>query len=434
MIGRHGEKIAIFFASLSLALALIPCARASGELVLARAEIPLDGPWKFRIGDDPRWVDPHWDDGRWETVDLTPAPGAHDPDVGLEGYVPGWMERGHADVYGFAWYRQRLRWRLAEGGRLVLIGPAYVEDAYEVYWNGKRVGGVGDFSRDEPRVIATRPTLMRLPAQGRSGEATIAIRVYFSPAMPRGGDAGGIHIAPILAEETAGQARYAAQWTKTFAGYVVDAVEPALMLLLALYAVSIRRFAPRDKFYLPLAAALAATAALRANQAVFFWGSFEDIGQFTIAKYTVLEPLILLLWSCAWNRWSGAPARWIARLACLLAVLAAIGGSLGESGTMLRAAARLAFLLPLGMAAWALVRHGPIRFLAFVSLASIATGLYAEELSAIGVQGIWFPFGVGVSRTQYAYAVLIPALALLCHLRSAPKRNAHTQPNDPAAA
>ena len=27
--------------------------------------------------------------------------------------------------------------------------------------------------------------------------------------------------------------------------------------------------------------------------------------------------------------------------------------------------------------------------------------------------GIWFPFGIGVSRTQYAYAIAIPLLALL---------------------
>jgi hypothetical protein len=29
------------------------------------------------------------------------------------------------------------------------------------------------------------------------------------------------------------------------------------------------------------------------------------------------------------------------------------------------------------------------------------------------VPGIWFPFGIGVSRSQYIYAIVIPLLALL---------------------
>jgi hypothetical protein len=29
------------------------------------------------------------------------------------------------------------------------------------------------------------------------------------------------------------------------------------------------------------------------------------------------------------------------------------------------------------------------------------------------VPGIWFPFGIGVSRTQYLYAIVIPLLAIL---------------------
>jgi hypothetical protein len=34
-------------------------------------------------------------------------------------------------------------------------------------------------------------------------------------------------------------------------------------------------------------------------------------------------------------------------------------------------------------------------------------------LDPIGVPGIWFPFGIGVSRTQYIYAIAIPLLAVL---------------------
>ena len=55
-----------------------------------------------------------------------------------------------------------------------------------------------------------------------------------------------------------------------------------------------------------------------------------------------------------------------------------------------------------------------MRILALVTLASIVAGLFGGELlDTIGVPGIWFPFGIGVSRTQYVYAIVIPLLALL---------------------
>jgi hypothetical protein len=37
--------------------------------------------------------------------------------------------------------------------------------------------------------------------------------------------------------------------------------------------------------------------------------------------------------------------------------------------------------------------------------------------------GIWFPFGVGVSRTQFALAFAIPLLAAFLHLRASPTRS-----------
>jgi hypothetical protein len=38
----------------------------------------------------------------------------------------------------------------------------------------------------------------------------------------------------------------------------------------------------------------------------------------------------------------------------------------------------------------------------------------------IGVPDIWFPFGIGVSRTQYVYAIAIPLLAFLIVRERAP--------------
>jgi len=55
-----------------------------------------------------------------------------------------------------------------------------------------------------------------------------------------------------------------------------------------------------------------------------------------------------------------------------------------------------------------------MRILAFVTLASIVAALFGGELlDPLGVPGIWFPFNIGVSRTQYVYAIGIPLLAVL---------------------
>jgi hypothetical protein len=61
-----------------------------------------------------------------------------------------------------------------------------------------------------------------------------------------------------------------------------------------------------------------------------------------------------------------------------------------------------------------IVHSGAMRILALVTLASIMAALFGGELlDPIGVPGIWFPFAIGVSRTQYVYATAIPLLAFL---------------------
>jgi hypothetical protein len=55
-----------------------------------------------------------------------------------------------------------------------------------------------------------------------------------------------------------------------------------------------------------------------------------------------------------------------------------------------------------------------MRILAIINLALITVAFFGGELlDPIGVPGIWFPFGIGVSRTQYLYAILVPLLASL---------------------
>lgn len=413
-------------ALLGIALAIFAMQPASAatqspvEVTLARAEAPLNGPWAFRLGNDPRWALAQFDDRGWERVDLTPPPGAHDGDVGLPGYVPGWTARGHAGAWGHGWYRLHVRWNA--GSAPVLIAPTLVDGAYEIYWNGKRIGGIGDFAATPPRVFGVRPKLFRLGDAGPAGDGVLAIHVYLPKEVVGDPEAGGIHVAPILAEPMTGAALHLAQWWQTFWGYVADLVEPLALFGIALFALSLWRFSPDDRF-LPLAAAAAsAIAASRINQPLFYWTEAESLRTLIVARYVVFNPLAIVLWVIACNRLAGWSDRRIDAAACLFGIVAGIAAVPGVGAELVQSIARAGLLALFCWAIVGVVRAGRLRPLALATMIVMAVALFAAELSAIGIPGIWFPFGVGVSRTQFALALAIPLLAAFVHIRVSPAR------------
>jgi len=403
---------------LALVLHCPPSAQAATDVRLASAEVSLTGPWQFSFGNDPQWASPQFDDSSWERIDLTPLAGAHDGDVGLSNYVPGWTARGHSGRWGHAWYRMRVHWSVPEGAQPVLIGPTLVDDAYEIFWNGKKIGGVGDFSADPPRAFSTHPGLYKLPESASSGDAVVAIHVYLQQSNVNASEAGGMHVAPILAESNAGNARLLAQWWQTFWGYVVEVVEPVFLVALALYALPLRSTCLPDRFWTRVALALISIALLRFNQAVSAWTEIESLKTYEVVRSVVLGPLTLGTWVIAWNGWVAPPDRRIDLFAMVLAVLAAIAALVGQHFEIVRVASRLALLALFAWAAWNIVRHGRERTLALITMFTTGIAMFAEEINTIGVPGIWFPFGVGVSRSQYALSVAIPLLAILFHFRA----------------
>jgi hypothetical protein len=178
----------------------ITSASAAERVTLGRSVILLTGPWRFHTGDDPGWKSSSFDDSSWESVDLTPAPGAHDSDVGLDNYVAGWSGRGHKGYRGFAWYRLKIEAVAPQDESFAIVGPADVDSVYQIYFNGRLIGGDGDFSGTPPSVISIQPHLFALPradwidSNGGYG-GVLAIRVWCRAAAPP--DGGGIHIAPF---------------------------------------------------------------------------------------------------------------------------------------------------------------------------------------------------------------------------------------------
>jgi hypothetical protein len=275
------------------------------KIILGRSYVHLNGPWKFHLGDNPSWADPELDDSKWESVDLTAPPGAHDSDVGLTGYVPGWGARGHAGYTGYAWYRLHIAVDNPDQFALSLAGPPAVDSAYQVFLNGALLGSAGStFSGPTPSVVSIQPRIFAVPPDllvtNRSGGDLIAFRVWMGPWDLDDPAAGGIHIAPALGQADAIEMLHQMQWLQTIRGYMAEVVEATVFVLLALIALSLS-FRRHGDPYHGIVAALVLTALYRANQAVFFWGQFETIHAFEWISIVFLYPICLAAWTLAWR-------------------------------------------------------------------------------------------------------------------------------------
>ncbi len=377
----------------------------------------LDGSWRFHIGDDPHWADANTDDDGWETVDMTARPGSHDGDVGLPDYVGGWMAHGHPGYHGYAWYRRPVTVP-AERASWDILGPTLVENGYELYWNGQRLGGSGRLGPD-PRVVGTRPLRFALPGDAAGTRGVLAVRAYMLPGNWGSADSGGMHSPPILAPRPVSDALHRVQWERTIAGYIVEVIEPIAMLALIGLAIGYQSRSGHKSFLIFASIALAVMAARRLNNAIVAWTDLMDLTTYAWLASVMWVPTIAA-WTLAWNRWRLPRWRSIDVAAVVLAAAGIIGAVI--QSTSVTSGSRLASIMLFVVIGARIARSGPMRILALVTLASIMAALFGGELlDPIGVPGIWFPFGIGVSRTQYVYAIVIPLLAFLIVRTLTPK-------------
>lgn len=406
------------------ALAIVIADLASGGRpdppTLRAAALLLDGPWRFHTGDDPRWADANADDSGWERIDMTPVPGSHDGDVGLPDYVSGWMAHGHPGYRGYAWYRRTVAVP-AGPASWDILGPSLVDHGYELYWNGRLLGGSGRLG-PAPRLVGTRPLRFALPADAAGAHGVIAVRAYMSPRSKGSATAGGMHSAPLLAPRPISDALHRTHWQRTIAGYIVDAIEPIAMVALIGLMLGRRSFSGHKGFLIFAGIALALTAARRLSNAIASWTDLEDLRAYAWMATWISAPAVAA-WALAWNRWRLPPWRMIDVAALGLAVAGTIGPAIHSSSVT--SGSRLASIALFVVIGVRIARSGPARILALVTLASIVAAVFGGELlDPMGVPGIWFPFGIGVSRTQYVYAIAVPLLAILIVRTLGPKRSA----------
>jgi hypothetical protein len=117
--------------------------------------VEVGGNWRFHTGDELAWAQPGFDDSSWEQLrgDTT------------------WGAQSHPAYVGFAWYRKKID--VETPGPLTILMPP-VDDTYELYWNGKKIGGSGKVPPDAHWDAFPHPYTFALP--GASG--VLAVRVW----------------------------------------------------------------------------------------------------------------------------------------------------------------------------------------------------------------------------------------------------------------
>ncbi|WP_348263491.1 SpoIIE family protein phosphatase [Telmatobacter sp. DSM 110680] len=157
---------------------------------LGKGAVPLDGAWQFHTGDNLAWAKPDVDDTAgqdgWEQL-TADAP---------------WGTQHHPNYDGSGWYRRRIELTTAPGAPadLALLVPA-IDDVYELYWNGERVGGLGSFG---PHIDYQNAIPAQTYGLGAIRSGVLAVRVLKVPfASNDDGTAGGFEGVPLLGSSDA---------------------------------------------------------------------------------------------------------------------------------------------------------------------------------------------------------------------------------------
>jgi hypothetical protein len=153
---------------------------------LGAATADLGGDWQFHTGDDLAWTSPTLDDSAWESIKVDHP----------------WGEQQHFNYTGYAWYRRHITIDPATDPKLDLsLLLRRVDDVYEVYWNGKKVGGLGKMPPNPVWYWSPPPQIYPL---GKATSGVLAIRVWKEvPTSFDPGTIGGLFVPPVLGSSNA---------------------------------------------------------------------------------------------------------------------------------------------------------------------------------------------------------------------------------------
>jgi hypothetical protein len=130
----------------------------------------LDAPWRFQVGDDPRWADPAFDDSAWPTVTLSQA----------------LSEQGFDSYSGYGWYRLRVQpqqlsqFSIPGNPLLDILVTGDSIGQLAVYVNGVESGHTQGMT-DNPSMYQSPPLIVHLSPAAAGGTMVLAIRTWAGP-------------------------------------------------------------------------------------------------------------------------------------------------------------------------------------------------------------------------------------------------------------
>jgi hypothetical protein len=264
-------------------------AAATSSVKLGESSIELNGPWKFRTGDNIAWAQTDFDDSSWADMDLTPQ--------------TGWTATGYKHYAGYAWYRLRVNVEGADHG-LALKMPDQVDDAYQVFVNGQEIGSFGTFTPRHVTAYSTLPEEFHLPKGIRDGTITIAIRVWMDSAtLFNSPDAGGLHGPPVIGFASVIGVLTQFDYDENARTLITGFVESMILFMALLMSLSLFWLDRQDKAYFWLA--LVCLVTLLSNTIVLSANFAAWIGQdlAVILIDVVFAPLRIGLWVIFWGYW-----------------------------------------------------------------------------------------------------------------------------------
>ena len=409
-----------------------PAPAPMSHVTVGQSVVPLYGPWKFHIGDNPQWAGSNFDDSSWETVTLSPTTTSFDPITGWNGYVPGWTAKGHPGYWGYAWYRIRVKVNAQPGQRLALNVAGNVDDVFQAFANGQLVGSFGKFPAGKtPVTYYSQPAMFQLPQSSGTGGQTLllAFRVWMMPTdLQSAPDAGGFHNAPLLGQADAIAATYELAKVRLQRVYGSAAIEAALFFLLSIMAVSLLFFDRSDHVYRWLAAVFLLTTISSVYTCIVAWTQLQSITMAAIITDVIVIPLILGLWVMVWWKWFRLQRpSWMPTLIAVLTVLYMVCDLLGENlffnlippsvnagFHMASLGTRILFMPVLIMiVVWGVREQGREGLLALPAVILAAVSQFQTELSVLHVRVMWFPFGGRISLAQISMLALAGVMLIL---------------------
>ncbi|MGB8480210.1 MAG: SpoIIE family protein phosphatase [Acidobacteriaceae bacterium] len=308
--------IAAGFAMPAIAGAQLSSSQPQKTISVGIPEVNLDGKWQFHPGDSPfaaksnlpLWADPAFDDSGWEPVNA---------DTLGDQKIP---------YSQFSWYRRQVTIdRQNPAQKLaVLVGAA---NTFEVYWNGRLLGGVG---KVPPRFNWPYFDTAAFPlplSDGPSASGVLAIRVWcqYPSSIP---DDCGFLRPPVIGDVAQEQRRPLERFQSEFVSdyLFVGVLMLALLAAIASFLVYLR--GKRNALYLWFAIFLLGAAA---NQLSPYWTSAGNWVMFLAALSIGAISggfLLLLLWLSGLQH-RPRLRRAVAAVAVLIAAVHTFDGMLG---------------------------------------------------------------------------------------------------------